>query len=322
MRIVIQGIGAVGGTLAASLALSGQEVVGIARGPMLSALQQSGLTLQTCAGARQAKFPAFSTPAEAEIRPDDVILLCTKTQHTEAALAQLQAAGVSDQPVFCFQNGVENERLALRRFPNVHAATVMLPAEYATPGTVAAFGTPKLGIFDIGRYPGGTDAADEALVAALNAADFVARTSPEVMASKYGKLILNLCNIADAALPKGETRDALCDRLMDEGRAVLEAAGIASVDVGQGDPRRAANMQVGEIPGVSRTGSSSTQSLARATGSIESDYLNGEIALLGRLHGVPTPVNAWAAALGGRLAREGLAPGSLSEEEGKAALTL
>jgi lysophospholipase L1-like esterase len=32
--------------------------------------------------------------------------------------------------------------------------------------------------------------------------------------------------------------------------------------------------------------------LARATGSIETDYLNGEIAMLGRLHGVPTPVNA------------------------------
>ena len=28
------------------------------------------------------------------------------------------------------------------------------------------------------------------------------------------------------------------------------------------------------------------------SGSIETDYLNGEIVLLGRLHGVPTPVNA------------------------------
>ena len=42
----------------------------------------------------------------------------------------------------------------------------------------------------------------------------------------------------------------------------------------------------------SRPGASSWQSLARGTGSIEADYLNGEIVLLGRLHGVATPVNA------------------------------
>ena len=28
-----------------------------------------------------------------------------------------------------------------------------------------------------------------------------------------------------------------------------------------------------------------------ATGAVETDYLNGEIVLLGRLHGVATPVN-------------------------------
>ena len=33
------------------------------------------------------------------------------------------------------------------------------------------------------------------------------------------------------------------------------------------------------------------QSLARGHGALETDYLNGEIALLGRLHGVATPVN-------------------------------
>jgi 2-dehydropantoate 2-reductase len=39
-------------------------------------------------------------------------------------------------------------------------------------------------------------------------------------------------------------------------------------------------------------GSSSWQSLARGTGNIEADFLNGEIVLLGRLHGTPTPANA------------------------------
>ena len=59
---------------------------------------------------------------------------------------------------------------------------------------------------------------------------------------------------------------------------------------------------VGEDGG--HKGSSSWQSLARGTGSIEADYLNGEITLLGRLHGVPTPVNAMLQDVANDMARE------------------
>ncbi len=48
----------------------------------------------------------------------------------------------------------------------------------------------------------------------------------------------------------------------------------------------------GEIPGAGRIGGSSRQNFVRGTGDIETDYLNGEVVLLGRLHGIPTPANA------------------------------
>ena len=62
-------------------------------------------------------------------------------------------------------------------------------------------------------------------------------------------------------------------------------------------------------------GGSSWQSLARGAGSIEADSLNGEVALEGALHGVPTPVNALLQRLATRAAAEGAAPGSWSLEE-------
>ena len=49
----------------------------------------------------------------------------------------------------------------------------------------------------------------------------------------------------------------------------------------------------------------------RGTGSIEADYLNGEIVLLGRLHDVPTPVNQVLQRLATSAAREGRRPGTL-----------
>ena len=69
------------------------------------------------------------------------------------------------------------------------------------------------------------------------------------------------------------------------------------------------------MAGIERTGGSSTQSLARGTGSIETDWLNGEIVLLGRLHGVPVPANAWFVDLSVRLVREGRQPGAISAAE-------
>ena len=74
-------------------------------------------------------------------------------------------------------------------------------------------------------------------------------------------------------------------------------------------------MRFTPIPGSDRVGSSTAQSLARSTGSIETDYLNGEIVLLGRLHGVPTPVNAYFSSLAQRMLGEKLKPRTISAAE-------
>jgi 2-dehydropantoate 2-reductase len=48
---------------------------------------------------------------------------------------------------------------------------------------------------------------------------------------------------------------------------------------------------------------------------VETDYLNGEVVLLGRLHGVPTPANELLQRLANEAAREGRRPGSLGERD-------
>ncbi|MGH9228389.1 MAG: ketopantoate reductase C-terminal domain-containing protein, partial [Acidimicrobiales bacterium] len=64
-----------------------------------------------------------------------------------------------------------------------------------------------------------------------------------------------------------------------------------------------------------RQGGSSWQSLARGLRSVETDYLTGEIVLLGRLHRVPTPVNDLLQRLANRMAAEGRPPGSVAAED-------
>ncbi|HEV7717408.1 MAG TPA: 2-dehydropantoate 2-reductase N-terminal domain-containing protein [Arsenicitalea sp.] len=314
MKFVVYGVGAIGGVLAGKLALSGAEVVGIARGPQLAAIREKGLLLRTPEGEERVRFGVAGDPDEVEFTADDVIMLSMKTQDTPVALQRLRAAGVTTQSIVCAQNGVTNERFALRRFPNVYAMTVMLPASYSTAGEINAFGSPHSGILDLGRYPTGADERAATIAAALTKAGFVSEVDPKIMESKYGKLLLNLANIIEAALAPGDnTRFIAAARA--EAEAVYAATGISFRDIGGSDARRQELLQPKAIAGIDRAGSSTAQSLARQTGSIETDYLNGEIVLLGRLHDIPTPVNAYFSGLAQRMLGEKLKPGTISPAE-------
>lgn len=313
MQFIVFGLGAIGGTFAAALSRAGHEVIGIARGAMLEAVRNDGLLFRTPAGAERLHFPVVGTPAEIAFRPDDVILMTMKSQDTEAAVIALRDAGVTCQPIVCAQNGVNNERLALRFFANVYALTVMLPADYLLAGEVVCYGTPRHGLCDIGCYPHGLDAEISAIAAALEGANFAVFPMAEVMRSKYGKLLENLGNVVEAALGPGNTAPQIMAAVRAEAEAAYRAAGITDwVVIGGSDPRRQGVMELGTVEGAARSGGSSTQSLKRGAGSIETDYLNGEIVLLGRLNGVPTPLNAALCDIGRELVGSGAQPGSLS----------
>lgn len=315
MRIIVYGMGAIGGVIAASLALEGREVIGIARGRMLDAIRaQNGITLISHRGHETVAIPCVASPDEIDWRPNDLILLTMKSNDTHDALMALRACGVYTQFIACTQNGVANERWAQRIFPNVFGIVVMMPAQYIIPGVVVASAEPKFGIFDIGRYPSSIDNATLSLCAALTTQDLECKAVPNVMDGKYGKLLMNLGNAVTAALGAEERHGTLYDRARKEAEAVYAAAGISHYTVDFDDPRRVLINRI-KLDGVETVGSSSVQSLVRGTGSIETDYLNGEIALLGRLHGVPTPVNAALTRVADKMVREGMAPGTFSKTE-------
>jgi 2-dehydropantoate 2-reductase len=129
---------------------------------------------------------------------------------------------------------------------------------------------------------------------------------------KYAKLLLNLGNAIEALCGRVEGIDEIFALARAEGEAVLHAAGIPFASASEDRDRRVGTFEVGEVAGRPRGGGSSWQSLARGTGSVEADHLNGEIVLLGRLHGVPTPVNELARRLVNRAAHDRTPPGSLT----------
>jgi 2-dehydropantoate 2-reductase len=261
------------------------------------------------------EIPVLDDPSAVAWRADDVVLLATKTQDTAAALAALAAAAPAHVPVFCVQNGVENERLALRTFANVYGALVMAPTAHVEPGVVQAYSTPLSGGIDVGRYPSGVDERSRAVSSALTASRFSSLARPEIMRWKYAKLLMNLGNILEALFGTDADDAGLDSLARGEGRACLRAAEIDFASEEEDAERRSDLLRLGEIAGRERGGGSTWQSFARGAPSIETDYLNGEIVLLGRLHGVPTPVNDLFCELARQAVRERAKPGDLSPEE-------
>lgn len=312
-RWVVLGAGAIGGTIGGRLAQGGAEVAFVARGAHGAALAD-GLVFRDPDGEVRLAVPTVFTPAEIGWRDGDVAILATKTQDALPAIEALAAAAPAT-PVVCATNGVEAERLALRRFEAVHGMCVMLPAAHLAPGIVEASSAPCSGVLDVGLATGGTDDVDHDLAAALRAGAFVADAEPDVMRRKRTKLLLNLANVLDAACGRRHGTGEIIRAAKAEGVAVFDAAGLTYASDEEDLARRGDHIQPRPVGGAERGGGSTWQSLARGLASTEADYLNGEIVLLGRQHGVATPVNAGLQRLARHLVATGASPGAMPVDE-------
>ncbi|GAB93771.1 ketopantoate reductase family protein [Gordonia rhizosphera] len=311
MHVVVYGAGAVGGVVGAELFRSGTPTTLIARGAHLQAIRDNGLVLDAADGRHTLPIPAAASAAEIDWTDDTVVLLCVKSQQTTTALDDLRAHAPRTTPIVSAQNGVVNEREILRRFPNTYAMCVMIMALHLAPGVVIQGSSAVPGILDVGRFPTGVDEVTDAIAATLRSAGFLAEPRDDIMAWKYRKLVLNVVNGIDACYrPDGQAFGELIHRARREAEAAITAAGIEMVGK-EVDRERRDHHMVRRDTGEHSLGSSTWQSLQRGLDDVEIDYLAGEIVLLGRLHGIPTPVNELVQTETARLVREHLPAGSL-----------
>ena len=316
MRFVVVGAGAIGGAVGGRLYQKGYEVTLVARGEHGRALQ-SGLVLESPSETVTLPVHAVSDPGQVAWdrgTDDTVVLLAVKGQHTDHALSQL-AGAPRETPVVCMQNGVENERRVLRHFAHTYAMCVMCPASQLRPGVVQVHSEPVSGMLDIGRYPAGLDETAQAIADAIDTTTFQSVARPDIMRWKYRKLLMNLANAVEALCGPEGRFSPLAKAAQREGSEVLAAAGIDVASAAEDRERRADFLQIGDTSSGAWQGGSSWQSLARGAGSIEAEFLNGEVVLLGNLHGVPTPVNAMLQELAVQAAASGAPPGTWAIED-------
>jgi len=217
-------------------------------------------------------------------------------------------------PVVTLQNGLDNERAALRRFAVVFGALVWLPSSRLRPAEVVSPAAPTVGALWLGRYPEPADADDRlaGIAEDLTAARFQVTVVPDIHRWKAAKLVSNVTNALDALYAPSALRSAAARAVRAEARAVLNAAGLRPAEL---DPARLRQVVVAQpVPGQEPVRSSTWQSLTMG-GPPETDFLNGEVVLAARLLGVPRPTTPRWPSAWQRAAAEATAPGSLTDAD-------
>jgi len=305
MRICVFGAGAIGGYLAAELALAGRDVTVIARGPHLAAMRDRGLRLRIGGVEKVAHPRCVADPAEAG--PQDYVIITLKA-HSVPPVAERIAAllgpetaivtGMNGLPYWYFHglggpwegrrlDSVDPGGVLWRSLPPERAiGCVVYPAcEIVEPGVVEHVEGDR---FVLGEPDGSRSARVAALSEALIAAGLRAPVRPRIRDEIWVKLWGNLCFNPVSALT-GATLDqvtgdpgtrAVCRAMMLEAQAIGEALGVRfGVDV---DRRIAGAAAIG----AHRT--SMLQDLERGR-PMEIDALVTAVQELGRLTEMPTP---------------------------------
>jgi 2-dehydropantoate 2-reductase len=333
MRVVVVGAGAVGSLFAAHLARAGEAVTLVARPAHGAAVNAGGLRVVERDGATWTASPrAVETIAAAGPGGADVVVLTCKAYDTAAVVADLAVAAPQGvRAVACLQNGVANEPTVRTAFSDVYGVVARFSARLLGPGRVFAAGNRQLAF---GRYPRGTDALVEGLVAAARRAGIEATAEPEVAAARWTKLVMNcanavyaICDVPVSAARTDPTVARLINAVWSEAERVLRAAGVAHEPV--------APLPLPEAVGLAGSAGAATAAtaateaanggpppyygstwddLARRRGETELPWLNGEIVRLAERAGLPAPANALLLRIGSQMAERREAPGRHTPE--------
>jgi len=117
MRVLIVGVGGVGGYVGARLAAAGHQVCFLARGENLRALRTTGLRLESDHG--DLALPDVNAVDDAgRCGAAEGVVFCVKAYDNEAAADAMAPAVAPGTSITSLQNGVENEAFLSGRFPD------------------------------------------------------------------------------------------------------------------------------------------------------------------------------------------------------------
>lgn len=294
MRIAILGTGGVGAYFGAHLQRAGQDVIFIARGEHLRAMQTKGLAVRGPRGDIElAKVQATDQPAA--LAPVDVVLCSVKLYDTETAAQSVAPLLAKGGVCISVQNGVDaQDRIgAIVGRDKVMGGLAYVSGLIEAPGVVRY--TSDMSSIRFGESDGSMSPRATAFRDACLAAGFGAELMPDIRAAQWHKFVGLATNTALNCLVRQPAGVVYHDpdlieiavKCFAEVAAVARAQGIALAE----DIVPQMLKQHQTFP--PHMYASMYHDLMRGK-RLELDSLSGLVVRKGREFGVPTPTHAMA----------------------------
>jgi 2-dehydropantoate 2-reductase len=234
MKIVVMGTGGTGGYYGGLLAKQGHEVIFIARGAHLQAIQKNGLQVKSIHGDFTVS-PAKAAGDPAQIAPPDLILFCTKTYSTDEAARAIKPVVGKETAVLSLQNGVDAaERIGkVAGMEHMLAGATWISSAVEAPGIIKQVSDFRRVV--LGELDGRLTSRARAVYEAFKETGITAELSENILKVLWTKFVF----ISSASsfgsltrLPMSDYRSvpetrALILRLMGEVEAVARAQNVA-----------------------------------------------------------------------------------------------
>jgi 2-dehydropantoate 2-reductase len=279
--VIVLGAGAIGSVYAVKLSAR-HPVTVVGRREHVDAIASEGLRLI----GRETVTARVDAVTQVEaIAPDTIVLLTTKVNASEAALAPIADLVRDDTVIICVQNGLDSEGIA-RRAVRGRCLVLRAITQFG-----AIFESPGLINFTASGYTLLEDGPRSAALAdLLTGSGLDGRVVPDIKTEIWRKLIYNCVINPITAITGSEVGgiadprlDPLKRLVIDECLAVARSEGVHfSIDF---------LSTITDVFGASRTIASMRQDLMRGRPT-EIDHMNGAVAALGRRAGIDCPVNA------------------------------
>jgi 2-dehydropantoate 2-reductase len=302
MKVCVAGLGAVGGLVAARLALAGHEVSALARGATLAAVRERGLVLTSSQGERRVAGIEAADSA-AKLPMPELLIVAFKGAAFAADARQLTPLIGPQTIVLPMMNGVpwwfsqpEDAKPLASVDPHGHiAATVPLAQTLGAVVHLTCVGTApgeiKHGFGErliVGEPTGKASERTERIATLLKSAGFQAERSDDIRRDIWFKLWGNMTTNPVSALTR-----AACDAILDDdlvrafmARGMAEAAAIGSRIGCPIEQTPEARMNVTRQLGAFKTSMLVDAEHGRA---LELDALVGAVREIGARVGVATP---------------------------------
>jgi len=294
MRIVIFGTGGVGGYFGGRLAQAGEDVVFIARGRQLQALQEGGLRVESVLGDFGVQ-PVQASDDPAAVGEVDAIVLAVKAWQVPGAADAMRPMVGPETFVVPLQNGVEAPAQVAAALGERHAlgGLCRIISASAGPGHIRHTGIEPYLAF--GELDNRRSRRVEGLRAAFARAEGLTVEIPaDIQVAMWRKFLLIAPWSGVGAVtraPIGVFRSVPQTRLMLE-EAMAEVAAVARArDIAL--PDGLVEQTMAFIDGLPAEGTASMQRDIMEGRPSELEAQNGAVVRLGREAGVPTPVNAF-----------------------------